>query len=182
MNSRPQPEFEPTTPAFTVEAGGSRIGRPLNVVGDEIIVKISSRDTNGAFAVVEGYIPPQGGPPLHRHLVQDEWWYILEGQFLFEVDGQEIHAGPGMTVFAPHGSCHAFQNVGTTMGRSLVTVVPGGLDIFFEELSAVLPAGALPDPVALASLFAKHGLELLGPPLSARRLSKQTEVVEAEGS
>ena len=168
-----QPNLAQSTAAFTVEAGGSRTGQALPVVGEQMFVKISSRDTNGAFAVIEDYTPPQGGPPLHRHLVQDEWWYILEGQFLFEVDGKEIHVGPGMTVFARHGSCHAFQNVGTTMGRSLVTVVPGGLDIFFEEISKIAPSSAAQlDPKALAALFAKHGLELLGPPLAARDKNK----------
>jgi mannose-6-phosphate isomerase-like protein (cupin superfamily) len=63
--------------------------QPSNVVGDEVVVKIASRDTNGTFAVAEGHTPPSGGPPLHRHFTQDEWWYILEGQFLFEVDGTD---------------------------------------------------------------------------------------------
>ena len=54
-------------------------------------------------------------------------------------------------------------------GRTLVTVVPGGLDIFFEELSAAVPPGATLDPGALTPLFQKHGLELLGPPLRERK-------------
>lgn len=155
--------------AFAVEAGSSRTGGdPLYVVGSDIWVKISSRDTCGAFAIMEDRTPPQGGPPLHLHHHQDEWWYVLEGQYLFEVDGQNIHAGPGATVFAPRGTRHTFQNTGSTPGRTVVTVVPGGLDIFFEELSAAVPPGAIPDPAKLSSLFEKHGLELLGPPLAAR--------------
>ena len=170
MRAHPKPE--PVAPAFVTEAGGNRIGKSLRVVGNEMFVKISSGDTNGAFTVLEDHTPPSGGPPLHVHHVQDEWWYILEGEYLFEVDGKEIHAGPGATVFAPHGSRHAFMNVGTAMGRMLVTAVPGGLDIFFEEVDAASPPDGMPDLDVLAALARKHGLEVLGPPLAARKQNK----------
>jgi mannose-6-phosphate isomerase-like protein (cupin superfamily) len=141
-------------------------GRRIYVLGAEITVKISSRDTNRAFAVFEGTTAPLQGPPLHLHREQDEWWYILDGEFRFVVDGQEIHARTGDTVFAPRGSRHTFQNVGITPGRLLGTVVPGGLDLFFEELEAAVPRGTVPDPAKLVPIFEKHGQELLGPPLS----------------
>jgi mannose-6-phosphate isomerase-like protein (cupin superfamily) len=143
-------------------------GRRIYVLGAEITVKISSRDTNRAFAVFEGTTGPLQGPPLHLHREQDEWWYIIEGEFRFEVDGQEIHARTGDTVFAPRGSRHTFQNMGITPGRMLGTFVPGGLDIFFEEIEAAAPRGAVPDFAKLVPIFGKHGQEMLGPPLAAR--------------
>jgi mannose-6-phosphate isomerase-like protein (cupin superfamily) len=143
-------------------------GRPVHVLGNEVTIKISSRDTGGAFAVFEGVTEPQQGPPLHRHIHEDEWWYIIDGEFRFVVDGREIHAGAGATVFAPRGSCHTFQNIGATAGRTVTTVVPGGTDLFFEELDVMAPRGTAPDPAALFPLFEKHGMELLGPPLAAR--------------
>ncbi len=131
-------------------------------------MKISSKDTNGAFVVMESLVPPKAGPPLHLHHEQDEWWYILEGQFLFEVDGRQFQAGPGATVFTARGTRHTFQNIGDTPGRTIITVVPGGLDTFFEELTLAAPRGTVPDPAKLVPLFQKYGLELLGPPLGAR--------------
>jgi mannose-6-phosphate isomerase-like protein (cupin superfamily) len=77
-----------------------RDGRQIHVPGGDILIKISSRDTDGAFTLFEAQSLPQEGPPLHLHREQDETFRILEGQFLFEVDGQEILAGPGATVFA----------------------------------------------------------------------------------
>lgn len=144
-------------------------GRPVHVLGNELVIKISSRDTGGAFAVFEGRTQPLGGPPLHRHRDQDEWWYIIEGEYRFEVDGQEIYAAAGATVFAPRGSCHTFQNVGPAPGRTVTTVVPGGIDLFFEEVETVAPRGTAPDPAKLAPVFQKYGQELLGPPLAGRR-------------
>jgi len=131
-------------------------------------VKISSHDTGGAYAVMEASTPPSSGPPLHLHQREDEWWYILEGNFLFEIDDNSVHAGPGDTVFAPRGSRHTFQNIGTALARTLVTVVPGGLDLFFQEVDATVPSDTLPDPAVILPIFRKYRLELLGPPLSKR--------------
>ena len=155
--------------AFVVEAGGDRLQGPLQVFGMDIWVKISSRDTNGAFAVMEDRANPNDGPPLHLHHAQDEWWHIIEGHYLFEVDGHQMRVGPGDTVFAPRGTRHTYQNIGSTPGRTVITVVPGGLDLFFEEVRATFPPGSTPDPAKLAPLFQKYGLELLGPPMAARQ-------------
>src|SRR6266508_917423 len=114
-----EPDSSPVASAFVVGSGQDRNRKPMLVVGEEITMKISTRDTNGAFTVFEDVTPPLGGPPVHVHHVQDEWWYILEGEYLFEVDGEEIHAGPGATVFAPHGSRHAFMNAGKGPARAL---------------------------------------------------------------
>jgi mannose-6-phosphate isomerase-like protein (cupin superfamily) len=158
------PENAVPTALITERGEGQRI----YVLGAEITVKISSHATNRAFAVFEGMTAPLQGPPLHVHHEQDEWWHILEGEFRFEVDGQEILARTGDTVFAPRGSRHTFQNMGITPGRMLGTVVPGGLDIFFEELEAAAPRGTVPDPAKLIPIFKKHGQEMVGPPLAAR--------------
>ena len=143
-------------------------GRLVHVLGADLTIRISSRDTNGAFAVFEGRTPPLEGPPLHRHRDQDEWWYIVEGEYRFEVDGEEIYASAGATVFAPRGSCHTFQNVGKERGWTITTVVPGGVDLFFEDLEKVVPRGARPDPAKMQPVFEKYNQELLGPPMGAR--------------
>jgi quercetin dioxygenase-like cupin family protein len=143
-------------------------GLPIHVGGNEVTIKISSGDTGGAYTVFEGWTQPLQGPPLHLHREQDESWYVLEGEYRFEVDGQEIYAREGDTVFAPRGSRHTFMNVGTRPGRVLTTVVPGGLDVFFEELERATPHGTIPDPVKMLPIFERHGMELLGPPLSER--------------
>ena len=48
-------------------------------------------------------------------------------------------------------------------------VQPAGLEVFFDELAAVTATMRQPDPSALAAVFAKYGLELLGPPMAVRR-------------
>ena len=155
-----------TKSAFVVRAGDDHRGGSLHVVGSEISVKISSNDTDGSYTVFEGVTPPLNGPPLHCHHTQDEWWYILDGHFRFFVDGNIFTAKTGDTVYAPKGSTHTFQNIGATPGITLTTVIPGGLDVFFEELSAAVPAGIEPDPAVVGPIFEKHDMEMVGPPLA----------------
>jgi mannose-6-phosphate isomerase-like protein (cupin superfamily) len=154
--------------AFKVDPGEGRVAEPLRIFGAELTVKISSRDSGGAFAVVEGVTPPLSGPPMHIHLEQDEWWHVVEGNFKFVVDEQEILAGPGSVVYAPRGSRHTFQNIGEEPGITLATTVPGGFDLFFEEIAAAAVPGARPDPAKLAPIFERHRMVLAGPPLGAR--------------
>src|ERR1700680_1224304 len=106
----------------------TRGSAPLNMFGGVIWVKLAGTDTGGTYAITEGTTPPKGGPPLHRHSREDESFYILEGELFFEVDGKLHHAGPGCTVFAPRGTAHLFQNVGTTVGRMLSVVQPAGIE------------------------------------------------------
>ena len=155
-----------TPPAGLVCARGE--GRPVYVLGAELTIRISSEDTNGAFTVFEGCIPPMEGPPLHRHPDQDESWYIVEGEFRFEVDGEQVYASAGATVFAPRGSSHTFQNIGRKPGRMITTAIPGGIDTFFEDLERAAPRGTAPELDRLLPVFARHRQEMLGPPLRAR--------------
>jgi quercetin dioxygenase-like cupin family protein len=157
-------------------------GRSIRVIDNDVTIKISSRHTGGAFTVFEGQIMPLQGPPLHLHRDQDESWYVVDGEFKFEVDGQEIYASTGDTVFAPRGSWHTFQNIGAEPGVIVTTVIPGGLDIFFEELEAAAPRGTAPDPSKMLPIFEKHGLELLGPPLAARSASARACDSEMEST
>lgn len=154
-------------------------GRAVHVLGNDLTIKISSRDTNGSYTVFEATVAPLAGPPLHRHPDHDESWYILEGEYRFQVDRREIHARTGDTVFAPRGSVHTFQNVTDQPGRLLTTIVPGGVDEFFEELETVVPRGTAPDPATMGPVFAKHRQELLGPPLATRQQALPTGPAQA---
>lgn len=157
-----------TNEAFVVNPQEGRPERSLDVFGNQIWIKLGSDDTDGSYAIMEGTVPPESGPPMHRHNREDESWQILEGQFLFMVDGKEILAGPGCTVHAPRGTTHTFQNIGSTEGRLLTIVQPAGLDLFFAEIDHACGGMAKPDMTVVLSIFEKYGLELIGPPLSVR--------------
>jgi quercetin dioxygenase-like cupin family protein len=109
-------------------------GRAFWVVGDRYTFLATGEDTGGAYALIEGLVPPGGGPPPHIHHREDEAFYVLEGDLSFHADGQSYRAGPGTWVTLPKGSLHHFRNEGATAARMLILVHPSGLEKFFAEV------------------------------------------------
>ena len=152
-----------TSGASVVKRGETRRGKPLDIFGDNIYIKMGSVETNGRYSLIEDVTPPGGGPPLHVHHREDEGFYILEGEYLFQTGEARHKVGPGDFVYIPRDIPHCFKNIGGTTGTMLLTLEPGGLEVFFAELSAV---SGPPTPEKVAPIFVKYGLELLGPPLA----------------
>jgi quercetin dioxygenase-like cupin family protein len=140
----------------------------LNIFGDLVSIKVAGSDTGEQYTVICGQTPRLGGPPLHVHLTDAETFYVIEGTFVFELDGETIHANTGDMIHIPPGVKHLYQNTGTEPGRLLLVVAPAGLDEFFIELDALLKAHAEPPQPEIAALHAKYRMELLGPPMAAR--------------
>src|SRR5687768_12844659 len=88
-------------------------GRAAWVVGDLYTVKASGADTGGAFALIEVIVPPQSGPPPHRHRREDEAIYVVEGEFEVYIDEQRLAAEPGSWVQMAKNSVHHFKNIGS---------------------------------------------------------------------
>ena len=87
-----------------------------------------SEDTprfNLAIVTIE---PHREGPAAHIHAVEDDSFYILEGELTFTVDGEEIVAGAGTFVLVPPGVRHTFANRGDTVVRFINVHAPGGFD------------------------------------------------------
>lgn len=146
-------------------------GNSYWVVGDFITIKITGKDTQGAFAVVETTTAPQVGPPPHVHSREDETFYILEGTFEFLAGDRTFTATAGAMVHGPRGIPHTFKNVGDTTGKLLVIATPAGFEEFVAEVGAPgSDAGAPPPPPGPADIErliaagARHGIQLLGPP------------------
>jgi mannose-6-phosphate isomerase-like protein (cupin superfamily) len=156
----------PTLLAFTLSAGEGRTPQPLNILGGEVLVKLSDADSHGAVAVFRHTVPPLSGPPLHRHSHEDEWFYVLKGEITIEVDGERSVLRPGGSAFAPRGTAHTFKNFGESPAEMLMITTPGHFNLFFEELAALNAGQSMPDMAAVERLMNDYGVELLGTPLS----------------
>lgn len=150
-------------------------GTPVFVLGAEITIKIRSSDTNGAFTVFEGLTAPLQGPSCTGTGTRMNGGTSSRANSDSKWTGGSFAASAGDTVFAPRGSRHTFQNVGSIPGRTLTTAVPGGIDDFFKELETVAPRGSTPDFAKLKPIFEKHRQELLGPPPAARAVANTPE-------
>jgi quercetin dioxygenase-like cupin family protein len=148
-----------------VAAREGRTPAPLNVVGEETLVKVSAEDSAGTLAFFHLLAPPMSGPPRHVHTREDELFYVLEGELVFELDEERHTVRAGDTVYLRRGVVHAYQNFTTSVARLLITTTPGGFSGFFEELSAATPLGGLPAPDRLDAIGTKYGITMLGPPM-----------------
>lgn len=140
-------------------------GERLAVVTDTVRVLADGAATGGRLFIFEEITEPGHGPPLHRHGVDDEYFFITEGEFTFVIEGTRVVAPKGAFVIAPKGSQHTFTNSGTTTGRMLIVTTPPGLESPFRETSAMRER----TPEKLTAAFAKFNLSIEGPPLGAGR-------------
>ncbi|MEI8081798.1 MAG: cupin domain-containing protein, partial [Actinomycetes bacterium] len=84
-------------------------GEALWFLGNLVTIKAAGKDTNGAVTVAEFVNPAGFAPPLHRHLVDDEMFFLLAGAARFKCDGQEFEAHAGDFVLLPFGIPHTFR-------------------------------------------------------------------------
>jgi len=109
-------------------------GESFWVLGDLYTFKVTGKQTNGAFTIIDQIIMPGGGPPPHIHHREDETFYVMSGMFSFLSGDVEKMLGPGSFVYVPKGTIHTFRNVGDSQGRLLVSITPAGLEEFFYSI------------------------------------------------
>jgi len=135
------------------------------VFGSRVIdTKVSTLDTNGGLSVSELIDVEKGGPSRHLHHEQEEWFYVVEGEYVIEVGEERYELGPGDSVLAPRKVEHVWAHVGEGTGRLIVALQPAGeIEEFFDDLAKL---SSSPKHEELRRVFSSHGLELVGAPLS----------------
>jgi quercetin dioxygenase-like cupin family protein len=163
--SLPAPTSGPAASYVAADADRSGVYRGLGI--SAIAFKVTAQDSGGLF-IIENIFREKGGPARHLHYDQDEWFYALEGEFIFEVGQEKMRLKPGDALFAPRQMPHAWAFVGDSIGRILIAFTPAGnMETFFRK---VTQTNAMPsqDP----ELWRAHGMELLGPPLDLAEYHK----------
>jgi quercetin dioxygenase-like cupin family protein len=130
-----------------------------------LTIKISAKDTDGEQAVFEQQgFTPEGGPPLHLHPYQDEFFYIIEGEYLFQVGDDKYRMMPGDTIFLPRNVQHAFVQL-KEKGKVIVSYMPAGkMEDFFKTTDSwTLP----PTMDEITKAFEDHDMIIVRPPLKA---------------
>ena len=137
------------------------VGTRLAMATNEMIIKMSGADTEGAFTLLEYTLHPGGiTPPPHRHAFA-ELFYVLEGTLTVQINGQRHNAAAGATVYVSGGIVHTFEIGGGSAVRFLVLATPAGIENYFLELREELVGS--PDMsslrVRMARLSQKYGIE-----------------------
>ncbi len=149
-----------------VDAGKDRFGKSISLFeGDSFFCKVSTKDTDGDIYIFESKRDKKGGPPLHYHYEQDEWWYILEGEFLFKVGDQTFTAKAGDSVFGPRMVPHAFAKTNEGASKLLMAFQPAGK---MEELFKAISEGGMSKLSEEEKIKFRdaHGLKVVGPALT----------------
>ncbi len=134
------------------------------------IVKISGATTNGEYGLVEVTVRAGEGSPWHVHPDEDEWFYVLAGEFTVYVGDERLSLPAGSFAFGPKGVPHTF--IAETDGaKALIGFQPFLFEGFLHEVGEptgerVLPPPleAPPDMARLIPIGSSNGIEILGPP------------------
>jgi mannose-6-phosphate isomerase-like protein (cupin superfamily) len=110
-------------------------GRTLHAFGHAIVVLLDGKQTGEKFTAFLNISPPGGGPGPHYHEREDEWFYIVEGQVSFLMNGAWVDMFPGDCVYSPRGSVHAFKNKTDQPIRVFMNIAPAGFERFFAEVA-----------------------------------------------
>jgi quercetin dioxygenase-like cupin family protein len=136
--------------------------------GGVFTMKATSAETGGSFAMWEDEVVRGKTTPLHTHPELDEAIYVVEGEVLVHVDGEEHRVGERGLFVAPRGVPHAFLVTSET-ARLLAVMTPGAGEAFYRSVSepvdSATDASRPPDFARLreAAERSEH-IELLGPP------------------
>ena len=142
-------------------------GEALWCAGALSVVKAGAGQTAGAYSLIEDLAPKGSGPPLHRHVDDDEAFYVLDGEMtMFLGTDESFHAGPGAFVHIPGGTVHGFR-VESDTARYLIITTPHH-ERFYRAIAEPAGARSLPpdtpmDMELVGAACEAYGVEGVGP-------------------
>ncbi len=146
--------------ATVVASGEGLLDEHYSLGINNVAFKVVPQDSNGLL-VVESTLYAKGGPARHLHNEQEEWFYVAEGEFIFEVGDERLRLKTGDSLLAPRKVPHAWAHIGDAIGKLVIAFTPAGLMVpFFRDVGKTNTT-APEDP----AFWKAYNLELVGPPL-----------------
>jgi len=151
---------------FLVKAGEARHGKhtPFKGVNPNDL-KISTKDTDGQMSLFEYIGIEKTGPPLHVHLEQDEVFYVVEGDYLFQLGDEQHKLEAGDTIFLPRTIPHTWMQI-SEKGKLIYILQPANkMEEFFYAMDDL---GRPPSEEEAQMISMAHGIRNVGPPLTIK--------------
>jgi quercetin dioxygenase-like cupin family protein len=121
---------------------------------------IEGAEAGERFSLVEHPMSARAlAAPLHRHLREDEYSYVVEGRVGALLGDEVVFGAPGDLIWKPRNQWHTFWNAGDEPARILEIISPAGFEGFFAELVDLGGVGNA-TPEALGDLCARYELEM----------------------
>jgi len=76
------------------------------------------------FSVIRERVPPGAAEMRHRHARARQFFYILDGAAVIEIDGTRHALAAGQGLHVPPGAAHQFRNESASDVHFLVVSVP----------------------------------------------------------
>lgn len=159
---------------FTRKPDGTneRAPSPSGMFDTEVVRSSDSEQRLAIFVFPQEDHHPYRGAPLHVHHKQDEWLYILAGEFVAEVGGTRMRLKPGDSLLMPMQVPHRWSVAQEQHCGAIHLYSPAGL-----MEAAWSPVARDEDPKsqdARKQEFERHGLTLLGASLSQAEIDGTT--------
>ena len=144
----------------TTKVVGPRDGKAgfLGSIGVRFMIEGS--EAGERFSLVEHPMGPRAlAAPLHRHIREDEYTWVIAGRVGALLGDDVVIGEPGDLIFKPRNQWHTFWNAGDAPARILEIISPAGFEDFFAELvdlGGVMRAA----PEALRELCVRYELEM----------------------
>lgn len=122
--------------AVVVKAKESRFGIPTPFLGvNPNDLKLSSKDTNGKLSTFYYKGVQKVGPLLHYHLDQDEVFYVIQGQYVFQLGEEKQMLNSGDVIFLPRNIPHTWVQI-SEVGEMFYFLQPAGkMEEFFLKMT-----------------------------------------------
>jgi quercetin dioxygenase-like cupin family protein len=135
-------------------------GKEVTLAGQPMVFLVTAKDTKYT-SMFDWTLPAGFSTGLHVHRVQEETFYVLEGECEWQVGGQLVCAKPGTYVFIPPGVPHNIANASDKPARMIMTVSPPGHEHYFEELAKMAARGSPPEASVIAALRSRYDTDQL---------------------
>jgi mannose-6-phosphate isomerase-like protein (cupin superfamily) len=132
-------------------------GHPHSLGFSSIGFKVTTCQTGGGLFLIEHMHLGPGGPPLHLHWNQEEYFYVMEGAVAFQVGDKRVELNPGESVLAPRRIPHTFSSVKPS-SRLLIAFTPAGkMEDYFRDAEQHRTLAADPE------FMSKYEMKVVGP-------------------
>src|ERR1700727_1519644 len=102
--------------------------------GDRYTFLVTGEQSGGSMSALDCAVGVGGGPPPHRHLAEDELFYVFEGEISFTAGGETRPVGAGEWIFVERGVAHEYRNTGDGPARMVAVYTPAGMEGWFREV------------------------------------------------
>jgi quercetin dioxygenase-like cupin family protein len=162
-NMKPSFISDPLRPTSQVQGAASsnkvvfvpgQTGEAYWVMGTRFTYLVTGTESGGSYFTLIVDVGPEQGPPPHIHHLEEEQFFVLEGQLTYSVGDQTLQVNTGDFIHIPRGTVHSFKN-GTKPSRLLATFAPAGIEGFFREVGELVDDRLKSPPPVTEAIIAR---------------------------